>query len=938
MNNKSANSGIGNSRPDAPEGVRDQASEKCPVCGTTLSVTALAEGCPICLLNLALNSESRADSTIAGAMPTGDAHHSFEHYELVTDEDGKPVELGRGAMGVTYKAFDRHLGCPVALKVINERYLNDESARLRFVREARASARLRHPNVATVFHLGKKDHDYFYAMEFVTGESLELHIRRCGPFDVKMSLEIVEQVNSALGAAYREQIVHRDIKPSNLMVDLREGENPAVKVIDFGLAKTAASPQVDPSLSTPGMFFGTAHFASPEQCEGKEADIRSDIYSLGITLWEMLTAKVPFDGTRQEVMMKHLSAPLPLEQLEQIPSPIIRLLQFMLEKNPADRPQNPLELQTALRAVRTALTSCTASGAQSILDSKIPPRRPFPGLFVLLLTLSLAAICALTAYFLTPALWKSSSPRVKSIAVLPFDNLSESAENEYFGEGLTSEVIYRLSSVADLRVIARSSVLRYKSALNSPRKPLKQIGEELGVSAILESSVQRGENRIKIVSILYEPSTDTKLWAASYDREIKDVLAIEDEIAEQIVSALQAKLSGTERANLQQRPTANLSAYDLFLRARVSYQLSDRDNEIAIKSFRDAINIDPEFAAARVGLAEAYVERVKRFHGGNHLLDEAIDLCEQAIAADPAQLRGYTGLARALNAKGAFDRMEAPVKKALEIAPNDWDANRMAAAQLTDSVLNDRVYKLARKCYVTSPNEPWAPYELALASVSVGEKNLAEHWIQLAISLEPDPQLKRMMQAERLVYRGEYAAALPELRQLPPDMKTFYASASDLVLFCTMKTGNWPAAIQMLREKLRPDNSNPLTLLRLSLALRAAGRDAEAVDTANYAVRLAQQRLPSAKKTRWLLWDLSIGSRLLDRKNDAYTYLHQLLETGGFPEPVLGPRDPALDVFRSDPEFGPVRADLEEKNAQIRARILEIETAFDRSHGPGESN
>jgi serine/threonine protein kinase/Tfp pilus assembly protein PilF len=929
---ESVNNNAANSRPDAAEcGVCVQAKETCPVCGTTLSATVFADGCPICLLHLAADS---AASTIAGAIPAGDEDHNFGHYELETDQNGNPIELGRGAMGVTYKAFDRNLGCPVALKVINEIYLNDETARLRFVREARASARLRHPNVASVFHLGKKNREYFYAMEFVRGESLEHYIRRCGPLEVKTALEIAEQVNSALGAAYREQIVHRDIKPSNLMVDIREGEHLAVKVIDFGLAKAPAASQSDLSLSKPGMFFGTAHFASPEQCAGKAADVRSDIYSLGITLWEMLTAKVPFEGARNEVIGKHLTAPLPLDQLEKVPAPIIRLLQFMLEKDPANRPQNPLELQSALRAVRAALTACTLSGAKSVVAPEIPRQRSLRrAMLASALTLSLAGICVLSFYQSAPVFWKNSSDRVKSVAVLPFDNLS-GAENEYFSEGLTSEVIYQLSSVADLRVIARSSVLRYRSVVNAPRKPLRQIAEELGVGAILESSVQRDEKRIKVVSILYEPATDKRLWGASYDREAKDVLAIENEVAEKIVSALEAKLYGNEAAALQPRPTDNPSAYDLYLRARASYQNSDRDNENAIKSFKGAIDIDPKFAAARIGLAEAYVERVKRFHGEDRLLDGAIDLCEQAIAADPARLRGYTELARALSAKGALSRMEAPVKKALEIAPNDWDANRMAAAWLTDSALDDRVYQFARKCYLTSPNDPWAPYELALVCVAVGEKNLADRWIQLAINLESDPQRKRMMQAERLVYRGEYATALPELRLLPPNMKTFYASASELVLFCTMKAGDWPAAARMLQEKLGMDSSNPLTMVRLALAFRAAGRDAEAIDSANHAVLLAQQRLPAAKKTRWLLWDLSISSRLLDHKDEAYARLHELIAAGGFPDPVLGPRDPALDVFKSDPEFRLAWADLEKRNAEIRAHILEIESVFDRDHGP----
>jgi len=928
--NERANDGLGEGDAEAAEPVLERVNEKCPTCGTTRKSSS--GGCPVCLLRQALESDTSADSEIAGAAPIGEASHTFEHYELETDESGKPVELGRGAMGVTYKAFDRNLNCPVALKVIGERYLYDESVRLRFLREARAAARLRHPNVATVFHLGRKARDYFYAMEFVAGESLESYIRRCGPLELGMALNIVEQVAAALAAAQKAQIVHRDIKPSNLMIHCGDGGNVSVKVIDFGLAKTASGPRSDPALSTPGMFFGTAHFASPEQCDGNEADIRSDIYSLGITLWDMLTAKVPFEGNRLEVMNKHRLAPLPMDQLKHLPVPVIRLLQFMLEKNPADRPQDPVELQSALRAVRTALTCCASGGTESLLVPEARPgRRPFPRLVALMATSLVAGILLALAWLFASGFWKSSFEKAKSIAVLPFDNLTESAENEYLSQGLTSEVIYQLSSVADLRVIARSSILRYKNAPAAPRKSLKEIGEELGVGAILESSVQRAGDRIKVVSILYEPGTNNKLWGASYDRQMKDLFAIEDELAEQIVSALQAKLSGGERANLQRQPTANLTAYDLYLRARACYQLSDQDNAHAIQSFQDALNRDPNFAPAQIGLAEAYLERVKKYHGEERLLDAAIGLCEQAIAIDPAQLRGYTGLARALNAKGAFDRMDVPVRKALAIAPNDWDANRMAAARLTQSVLDDRVYEFARKCYETSPNDPWAPYQLALVCVSVGEKDLAEHWIQVAIQLESDPQLKRMMLAERLVYRGEYAAALPELRRLPLNLKTFYASASDLVLFCTMRTGDWPSAILMLEEKSGADKADPLALLRLSFALHATGRDVEAAAAARQVVALVQQKLPAGNRIRWLLWDISMASRLLDRKDEAYTHLRELLAAGGFPDPVLGPRDVTLDVFKSDKEFVSVWTELEGRNAEIRARILKIERGISPS-------
>ena len=296
-------------------------------------------------------------------MPSNLVAGGFDHYELLTTEDGTPIVLGRGAMGVTYKAFDTNLRCPVALKVINARYLDNEGARLRFVREARAAAKIRHPNVASVFHLGTKGPQYFYAMEFVEGETLDCFIKRHGRFNVLLALDVAGQVAAALGAAQKEQIVHRDIKPTNIMLSFEPDNSVRVKVIDFGLARAASVSQSDPALSAPGAFAGTPIFASPEQCAGSEVDIRSDIYSLGVTLWEMLTGKVPFSGTTAEVMNRHLYAPLPLDQLIHVPKPIVVLLQFMLEKDPGQRPQDPAALQSAFRAVKKALESDPPNGA-----------------------------------------------------------------------------------------------------------------------------------------------------------------------------------------------------------------------------------------------------------------------------------------------------------------------------------------------------------------------------------------------------------------------------------------------------------------------------------------------------------------------------------------------------------------------------------------------
>ena len=356
----------------------------CPSCGNELS--GAAEFCPVCLLRKALDGgvesgESSASEVMIKPTPK-EAMQRFEHYELVMGEDGKPVELGRGAMGVTYKAFDVDLHCFVTLKVISERYLGDESARLRFLREARAAASVRHTNVASVFHLGRTGENYFYAMEFVEGETLEQLIKRSGKLDAKLALEITTQVAAGLAAVHEQGLVHRDIKPTNIMVRVMDGACRTAKIIDLGLAKTAMNePASQAAISTPGVFAGTPEFASPEQFAGVQADIRSDLYSLGVTLWEMLIGRVPFRGTAAELMYQHLHAPLPPEQLKGVPQPIAVLLEKLLEKDPARRFQTPNELLKAIPAIIGAIDARRRITLQSLLktppiDSRVGSRKP----------------------------------------------------------------------------------------------------------------------------------------------------------------------------------------------------------------------------------------------------------------------------------------------------------------------------------------------------------------------------------------------------------------------------------------------------------------------------------------------------------------------------------------------------------------------------------
>ena len=358
-----------------------ESQRTCPSCGNEFS--GAMEFCPVCMLRQALSHGVRpGDSSSETALtPTSqDAAQRLEHYELVTGEDGKPVELGRGAMGVTYKAFDVDLRRPVTLKVINEKYLGDESARLRFLREARAAASVRHPNVASVFHLGRTGQNYFYAMEFVEGETLENLIKRSGRVEVKLALEIATQVAAGLAAVHKQKLVHRDIKPSNVMVSLEEGGAVTAKIIDLGLAKPA-SDATEAAISIPGAFAGTPEFASPEQFGGVGVDIRSDLYSLGVTLWIMVTGQTPFRGPSAEVMHQHQHTPLPRERLEDVPPPVVVLLEKLLQKDPAQRFQTPNELLKAIPTITAAIDARRRIGRQSLLRtpptaSRVGTRKP----------------------------------------------------------------------------------------------------------------------------------------------------------------------------------------------------------------------------------------------------------------------------------------------------------------------------------------------------------------------------------------------------------------------------------------------------------------------------------------------------------------------------------------------------------------------------------
>src|ERR1700759_4570281 len=301
-------------------------------------------------------------------MPTAER---YQQYEVLKREDGSLWELGRGAMGITYKAYDTNLRFAVALKVINAAYLESDTARQRFLREARAAAALRHPNVASVFNLGMDRENYFYVMEFIDGETLEAAVRRKGPLAPVDALDIALQVARALAVAAKQQLVHRDLKPTNLMIVDQE-EELTVKVIDFGLAKVAKEVGEDSRGLTVGGFIGTPHFASPEQVEEGDVDVRSDFYSLGATLYFVLTGQSPFSGSIGQIMSQHLYKPLPMEPLASLPQSVADLVQRMMAKDRNARPQTPQELQRAILASLEELRGAPGTSAQNAFARASP--------------------------------------------------------------------------------------------------------------------------------------------------------------------------------------------------------------------------------------------------------------------------------------------------------------------------------------------------------------------------------------------------------------------------------------------------------------------------------------------------------------------------------------------------------------------------------------
>jgi eukaryotic-like serine/threonine-protein kinase len=844
-----ANGRIGRTMKILPESVG-----LCSTCGRPLTVNS---ECLPCLVRIAFDEPAEAATPPPASLVFGD-------FEVEQRPDGFYWELGHGAMGVTYLAMDKVLHRRVALKVIEvpATARSSQAMRERFLREARAAAALRHPNVAAVFQFGASpdaSHCY-YAMEVVEGETLEARVRRDGPLNAKSALEIAIQITRALMAAAAHGLIHRDLKPGNIMLTRGDTDTaePEVKVIDFGLAKAIADAGGETDL-THGEFVGTPNFASPEQFGSGPVDARSDIYSLGATLWFALTGLAPHSGsTIEEIRDRQTRDDLPVEQLvaRKVPEPIIKLLRCTLAVDPARRPASARELTEALESCRRKLSQ--GIGVYKIAALIAVVAIVAAALFVI--RLNRREITSTSARNVAPSASALTPLPEKSIAVLPLKNLSHDPDNVYFAEGMQDEILARLSKIADLKVISRTSTQKYKSAPDN----LREIAKQLGVGNVLEGSVQKSGDAVRVNVQLINALNDAHLWGDVYERKLTDIFAVESDIAKTIADTLQAKLTGAEKQLIAAQPTTDLTAYELYLKGRSLWSKRGGENlRQAIGFYEQAIARDPKYALAYAGLAEAYV-----------LLP--------AYTATAPQDAYPTAKAAALKALQLDEKLaEAHTALGLLLCFGDLDMAGSISEFQRAIALNPN-YATAHHWYGNGPLLALGRFEEAIAE---GKR---------AIELDPLSPIINADLGQNLYIARRYDEAIAQLRKTLEIDPTFYYAHYNLGIALQRK-GDVPAAIAEYTKAQQLSDDLFVQVLLAAAKAQSGDKDA-AIQMLAELEELSQHRyVPAYQRT--LLY-LSLGNR-----DEGIRRLEQAIAGHESLTMTMIKADPKLDPLRGDPRF-----------------------------------